>query len=328
VQTRLAQVRFAAGDTSGAVAELKSASATDAQDYQADLALVAAYLRQRDADKALEALTALEKKQPQNPLTHNLRALALLLKRDYAGARASYEHAVELQPNFIPAIRGLAQLDLRDKKPEEARKRYEALLKKEPNNEQALFDLSVLLRVTGAGSQEIEKLLRQAVAGNPTSVGARASLINFYVRSRDSKAALAAAQEAQAALPNNAAVLRALGVTQLTAGETRQAIASFGRLAELASRSCCSRARTSSPSNPTMPSGRYARRSRCSLTISARSASSPGSTSPMHASRRRSARRMPRAPKSRTSRLAMCSKAKCKSRRRTGVRRSGPTARR
>ena len=237
LQTRLGRVRFAAGDWEGGMKELETAAAGDPQAYQADLALIAAHLRQRQADKALEAVKALEKKQPDNPLTHNLRGLALLLKRDAGGARVSFERALQLRPHYMPAVVNLGRLDLREKKPEAARKRYEAVLKAEPNNEQALLGLAVLLRVTGANPQQIEKLLKQSVAANPASANARASLVSFYLRKRDHNAALAAAQEAKAALPDNPLVVQALGVAQLAAREPRQAIASFTRLVELARKS-------------------------------------------------------------------------------------------
>jgi putative PEP-CTERM system TPR-repeat lipoprotein len=233
LQTRLAQIRFVAGDPARAVQELETASASHPDEYQADLALITTYLRQRQADKALDALKTLEKKQPGNPLTHNLRGVSLSLKRDFQGARASFERAVQLRPTYMPAVNNLVRLDLRDKKTEAAKKRYESILKKEPNNEQALSGLAVLLRVTGANQQEVEKLLRQSVAANPQSPSARASLVNFYLRSRDFKAALTAAQEARVALPTNAAIVEMLGVAQLAADETRQAVSTFLRLAEL-----------------------------------------------------------------------------------------------
>jgi putative PEP-CTERM system TPR-repeat lipoprotein len=237
LQLRLAQMRFAVGDPDRGMRELETAAASDPQAYQADLALIAVHLRQRQADKALDAVAALEKKQPDNPLTHNLRGLALLLKRDIDGARASFERALKLRPTYMPAVSNLVQLDLREKKPDVARKRYEAVLKAEPNNEQAMLGLAVLLRVMGVDPRQSEKLLKQSVAANPNSANARVSLVNFYLRNRDQKSALAAAQEAQAALPNNPAVLQMLGVTQLAAGDTRQAIASFSRLTELARKS-------------------------------------------------------------------------------------------
>ena len=238
VRTRLAEVRFAAGDAERGLKELQAASASDAADsYQADLALITVHLRRRQPDKALEAVKVLEGKQPSNPLTHNLRGLALTQKRDLGGARKSFERALELQPTYMPAVANLARLDLREKKADAARKRYEAVLQKEPNNEQAMLGLAVLMRITGAKAEEIDRLLKRAVAAAPTSVAARSALINFHLRNRDAKAALAAAQEANAALPKNAAVVQMLGVTQLAAGETRQALGSFQRLAELAPKS-------------------------------------------------------------------------------------------
>jgi len=235
--TRLALIRLAAGEPERAVSELQAAAAGDSNAYHADLALITNYLRKRQADKALEAVAALAKKQPNNPMTHNLRGGALLLKKDFAGARASFERALALQPNYMPAVSNLTQLDVREKNYEAARKRYEAILNKEPNNEQALLGFAVLLRTSGANPQEIEKPLKQSVAANPTSVDARAALVNFYVRGREFKAALSAAQEAQAAVPNDPRVVQMLGITQLAAGETRQAVSTFTRLADLQPRS-------------------------------------------------------------------------------------------
>jgi putative PEP-CTERM system TPR-repeat lipoprotein len=233
VQTRLAQVRLAAGDTSKGLAELEAAAAASNQDYQADLALIAAYLKQRQADKALEAVQKLEKKQPDNPLTHNLRGLALMLKKDHAKARASFERAVELKPTYMPAVTNLARLDLRERKPEVAKKRYEAVLTKEPQNERALLGLAVLMRVTGAPPAEIEKVLKRSIAANPTSPSPRLVLVNFHLRARDYKGAVAAAQDARAAFPNEPRILASLGMAELGAGDKRQAIATFTRLAEM-----------------------------------------------------------------------------------------------
>ncbi|HZP87197.1 MAG TPA: XrtA/PEP-CTERM system TPR-repeat protein PrsT [Burkholderiales bacterium] len=236
LQTRLALVRLAAGETDRAVKELQASSASHVDDYQADLALIATYLRQQDAAKALQAVNELEKKQPQNPLTYHLRGVAQLLNRDEAAARASFEHALKLNPSYMPAVTNLAQLDLRERKPEAARSRYEAVLTKEPNNEQALSSLAVLMRITGAPKAEIEKQLRQAVASNPSSQSIRIALVNFYWRNGELEKAATAAQEADAAIPNNPIITEALGAAQLAAGDTRQAIGSYQKLVELSPR--------------------------------------------------------------------------------------------
>jgi putative PEP-CTERM system TPR-repeat lipoprotein len=142
VRTRLGLVRFAAGEPERAISELEAASAADAKDYQADLALIANYLRKRDADRALAAVQALESKQPENPLTYNLRGAALILKKDLAGARASFERALGLQPAYMPAVNNLARLDLRENDRTAARQRYQDFLDRDPNNQAALIGLA------------------------------------------------------------------------------------------------------------------------------------------------------------------------------------------
>jgi putative PEP-CTERM system TPR-repeat lipoprotein len=236
-QTRLAQIHFAAGETERGIKELEAASLQHPDAYQADLQLVAMHLRKREADKALEALGRLEKKQPDSPITNNLRGLALLLKRDFTGARKSFERAVELRSDYMPAVASLARMDLREKNPAAARKRYEAVLQQDPRNERALRGLAILYRVTGEKPEETEKLLKRGVTANPASAAARTALVTFYLRSKDPKRALAAAQEAHVALPGDASVLEMLGLTQLAAKDTRQAIATFTQLAELTPRS-------------------------------------------------------------------------------------------
>jgi putative PEP-CTERM system TPR-repeat lipoprotein len=61
-------------------------------------------------------------------------------------------------------------------------------------------------------------------------VNARLVLIAYLGRTKDFKGALAAAQAARTALPNDLRILDALGVAQLAAGETTQAITTFNSL--------------------------------------------------------------------------------------------------
>ena len=141
-RTRLGQVRLAMGDADRAMKDLESASALDATGFQPDLALIAAHLRRKEFDKALEAANTLEKKQPKNPLTFNVKGVIYGAKGDYKNARTSFEKALELQFDYLPAAQNLARLDIAEKKPEAARGRFEAILAKQPKNEQALIGLA------------------------------------------------------------------------------------------------------------------------------------------------------------------------------------------
>jgi putative PEP-CTERM system TPR-repeat lipoprotein len=203
----------------------------DPAQYQADVTLILARANRREYDKALVAAAALEKKQPDNPLTYDLQARVHLLKGDRKSARAGFEKALQLKFDYMPAVRGLAAIDFADKQPDSARKRYDAVLAKAPGNEGALLGLADFLAATRAPAKEIAGTLERAVASNPTSPTARLALITFLARTRDAKGALAAAQAARTALPNDPGILEALGLVQLTAGETNQAIATFNALA-------------------------------------------------------------------------------------------------
>jgi putative PEP-CTERM system TPR-repeat lipoprotein len=232
-EVRLAQVRFAAGDTAQALKDLETISKEEPSQYQADLTLITAHLRRGELDQALAAANALEKKQPENPLTYNIKGTIYAAKHDLKSARENLEKALRLQPNYFAAVRNLSLIDVQERKPEDARKRYEALLAKDPKNEQLLLAYAEVLTLTGQSPEAVKSAIDRAIAADPNSVPARMALINYSLRRGDAKGALAAAQAAQSALPNDAQVLEALGVAQLASGDANQAIAAFQRLAQL-----------------------------------------------------------------------------------------------
>jgi putative PEP-CTERM system TPR-repeat lipoprotein len=232
-QVELAQVRLATGDAERALRDLEAISKADTSSYNADLALVSAYLRRNEFDKALAAVSALEKKQPTNPLPYSLKGTVYLAKGDAKAARASFVKALEIDPAFFNAAYNLARLDLADRNVEAARKRYAQMLAKDPKNEALLLAQAELLGATGASQQEVTATIERAIAANPTSARSRLALIGYLVQKRDNKAALAAAQAAQAAVPDNPQILNALGVNQLLAHENTQAAETFRRVAQL-----------------------------------------------------------------------------------------------
>ncbi len=228
-RTSLAMVSMARGDSDAAFRDLEQVAAADPGN-RADLALIAAHLQRREIDAALKAIAALEKKQPDDPLTHNLRGTALLGKRDIAGARKSFEKALALNAAYFPAAVNLANLDLVEKKPEEARKRFEAVLVKDPKNVQALLALAELRAKAGGTTEEVAALIGKAVTASPTDPAPRLRLIGLYLSKNETKSALAAGQEALAALPERPEIRDAAGRAQQAAGDLNQALATYGKL--------------------------------------------------------------------------------------------------
>lgn len=232
IRTARAMGQLRQGGGEAAMAELQHLADIDTN-IAPNMALISAHLRKGELDKALAAIDALQKKQPDKPLASNLRGRVLVLKNDQAGARAAFEQALKLDAKYYPAVASLAALDLVEKKPEEARKRFDAFLKDEPNNVAAITGLAGLLARTGAPSAEVAEVLQRAVKANPSAVAPRLRLVEHHMSQRDLKAALAAAQDAVAALPNDGDVLQALGRVHLAQGDVQQAVAAFTKLVAL-----------------------------------------------------------------------------------------------
>ncbi len=233
LKTRLAQIRLANGEMERAIADLELTSNLDKDQYQADLSLISAHLVARQFDKALQAVGKLEKKQPDNPLTFNLKGSAQIGKSDVKSARISFEKALLLQPTYLPAARNLARLDVAEKRPALATARFNAILEKEPNNEGAWLALAEAQMMTGAPAKEVKETLSKAISIDQKSAPARLALIDFLAKNRDLAGAMAAATAAHNAIPDEPRLLDALGAAQLAAGQTAQAIESFKKLATL-----------------------------------------------------------------------------------------------
>ena len=231
VRTQGAAVDFARGDEAAGFAELEAASKESVGNPNPDIALVLARVQRKQFDQALTAWKTLEKRQPDNPLTYNLRAAIDMGKGDMPAARKALDKAVQLQPTYFPAVANLASLDLRERNVDGARQRYKQLLAKEPGNLSALLALAQLENASGGSTETVVGLLKEARRANPTSEAAVAALAGYYVTKNDPKQALAVAQEGLASAPNSTRYLDLVGQLMLQTGSADQAIATYRKLA-------------------------------------------------------------------------------------------------
>lgn len=231
-RTAVALAKLVGGQAVPAFDELKEISASDTG-TSADLTLISVYLKRGEFNKALLAIDALERKEPGKPLAATLRGRTQLAIRDAAGARKSFERALEISPGFFAAASSLSAMDLAEKKPAEAKRRMEAIVAKEPSNGQAILVLAEIAVASGAGNDEVEKILKRAVTVSPSDIAPRLALVNVYLHSKDFKQATAAALDAVSVLPENPNAMAALGQVQQASGETNQAIGTYAKLATL-----------------------------------------------------------------------------------------------
>jgi putative PEP-CTERM system TPR-repeat lipoprotein len=232
LRTDLAATLMQKGGRPQAIEQLEDAIRLDPGLTKADALLIQNLIQEKQFEKAMAAVEALEKKQPQEAMTFNLKGAVYLGMNDLANARKSFKHAMELQPTSVAAAVNLAQLDLQDKNPEAARRRFEAMLAKDKDNVQVMLGLAGIAAATDQDAEYVAWLQKAAKAA-PSSVRPRLLLGHYYLRKGDAKKALAVAQEAQTANPDNAQALDLLGTAQLTAGETQNAITTYGKLARL-----------------------------------------------------------------------------------------------
>lgn len=232
IKSQQASGHLARGETARALVELEQASRLTESVGQADLALVVLNLRRKDFDEALQAIAALEKKLPNNPVTHNLRAVALLGKGDRINARVAFRQALGIDPTFHAAAINLARMDMEDNKPEDARRVFEAVLAKDRTNLQAMLALADLARVSNQTKTYLDWLERASKA-HPTSIPPRAALVRHHLSRKEPQKALAIAKAAVTAMPDNPDALELLGTTQLSTGDKTGAITSLTRVADI-----------------------------------------------------------------------------------------------
>ena len=215
---------------------LQTISASD-KGSTADLALISAQLRGRQFDAALKSVENLIRKQPDQAGSYQLKAQVLSRQNDMAGARQALDQALAKDPTYLPAVLGLAAIDMRSQKPDQARQRVEDLSKKQPANAQALVALAEISAEAGQPAKTVLGYIERAVKVNPGDPDIWAALIDQHLSYGDVRASLAAAQSAVAANPKSIQLLDRLGRAEVRTGQSDQALSTFGKITSLHPRS-------------------------------------------------------------------------------------------
>ncbi len=213
--------------------ELESIASNDAGNT-ADLVLISARMQQRDFDGASRAAASLRKKQPDNPLPAHIEGQVRLAKGDRSSARQAFESALSIKGDYLPSAMALSMLDLSEGKNDKARSHFERVLKVDPKSAQAHLAIAELKARDGATPAEVRAILEAAVKAVPDSPALRVTLVNHLLgASKDKRAALAAAQDANTAVVDQPEVIDALGRAQLANDAKEQAGTTFRRLVQL-----------------------------------------------------------------------------------------------
>ena len=225
----LALAQIGKGQVDAGVAALRETAASE-KGIAADMALVGVLWRHNRTDEAVTALDAVEKKQPDQVNVANLRGRVELSRGKRDAARGAFEAALKIAPTNLPAVLSLVSMDIQDKHTDQARRRLEKLLEIEPNNARAQLALIRMNAAAGAGYDDLVKQVQKAIKSAPSEREARAMLIRLHLSKPDVKLALLSAQEANAAITDDAELLQLLGQAQQASGELNQAISTYSKL--------------------------------------------------------------------------------------------------
>jgi putative PEP-CTERM system TPR-repeat lipoprotein len=230
LRTSLALSKLGKGDEAQAISDLQLATKLDVNSHQAGIALVRTELGLRHFDNAETAVLALEKAQPGNAAIEDLKGMVYIGKQEPARARASFTQALALQPSYYPAAANLAQLDMREKKPEAAKRHLLNFLDKNPASVEALTAMSSLAAFDGK-VEDATPWLEKAMAVDPAALAPAVNLIAQYLRSGQNQKALDLSRTVQVTHPDNPDLLDLLGKSELANGEQANALETYKRLA-------------------------------------------------------------------------------------------------
>jgi putative PEP-CTERM system TPR-repeat lipoprotein len=229
LRTSLGLSRIGMGERERGLAELELASQLDDATLSSGVALVTSALRLHQLDKALQAVAALEKQHPADPMVQNLKGLVYLGRNDVATARASFDKALAMAPGYFPPLDNLVKLDYLQHKPDDAQKRLEAFVAKNPKSIEGLSALADHLVAQRKAADATPLLVRAANEDQKTPKAALRLAIH-YVGTRQSGEALTLLRKLQVQFPGDPEVLDLLGQVQWETGDRTAALETYHKL--------------------------------------------------------------------------------------------------
>lgn len=223
--------RLHMGDSAKAIEELEAAAQGTGGVHRAGMLLVLSHLRDKQFDKAMKVVDEMATKGDSAVLL-NLRAGVQLARSDVEGARVSLTQALTLDPMFGPALDNLANLDIMEKTPDDARKRYETALAKDKKNVGLMTSLARLEAHLGK-TAEATRWLEQASREHPDAKEPAQQLANYYLQTGEKRKALTLAQKLQATNPADPTALALLAQALELNQQQEAALESYERLAAL-----------------------------------------------------------------------------------------------
>jgi len=200
---------------------------------QASLLLADAYRAQGSPDNALEIYREIENSYPRNPRVPVLLGTLLFQQNQPDAARAEFEKAIRIKPDYVPAIEQLVNLDLAQKQYVSALERVQQLVVRDPNLALSQLLLGTALAADGETNQA-ESALTKAIKLQPDSQAAYLLLAQLFVQAGQSQRALQQLQIALDKDPGDMAAVMLQGLIYNSLADYTDARDSYEKLIAVA----------------------------------------------------------------------------------------------
>ncbi|MCK9606524.1 MAG: PEP-CTERM system TPR-repeat protein PrsT [Methylomonas sp.] len=233
IHTEIGLNRLSMGQETLAIQELEAAIQKNPGNTQAGIPLVAIYIRNGDAQKALRIAQGMYKKQSKNLTLLNLLGTAQVATQNLKQARQSFEQAVGLAPSFITGHLNLSKLDVAEKKIDKAKQRLIKLNQEFPDNVAVLIELSTVDQAAGnndSANQWLEKARRIDQKSMPVLL----AQMDLKIKSGRALEALSIGEAAELIDRENPQLLQALARSYLAADNREKALSIYRRMADQA----------------------------------------------------------------------------------------------
>ena len=185
-----ANLNLRTGDPSAALVLLKPLAQQQPKNIQARLLLAEAHRMQKNYSEALSIYRQIEADAPGNPQTSLLTGLVLLQLNQPAEARLAFNQALSRAPGLLPALERLTALDVAEQKTDDALRRIEDELVRNPASAGAHILLAKICIVNKDTSRATGEFLK-AIEIQPENTEASFLLAQLYLQSHEDEKALA-----------------------------------------------------------------------------------------------------------------------------------------
>jgi cellulose synthase operon protein C len=228
---RLAEMQQATGQHDEALKTLDSSIGVAKDSREREVVFNAA-VRLKQYDKAKTMAQNEIKQRPKDPAPLLWMAAVVGSEGNDAEALEYTKRALDLRPDYYPALNALAKTANKSERAREYELRLQKAVESGTAEPRVYIDRARQMAAANAGSEKIGELLDKGVAATRTDVPLREVAISHWMSLGRKDKALALAREGEAALPDNGAMTALAASVQELAGESVQAGIKYGQLAD------------------------------------------------------------------------------------------------